>query len=785
MDMSYFLKKFNMRKIHKISNIALIFMLGGVFLCQELAYALRPPLHSNIENENFIQSQQQEGSPQDKKTPIPQDTIEKLQLILFCSEAKSTKICELILSFFLDKEKEVSSYGVRSATEESRDSPSILHTYVSEDRDFISIVGHNHSAIRFFYIDGQLFIMEVSPLNRGNIIYEEQEKLLALAKNMSDKIKKIIGSKGITNEDLNKLFWVIPKDKWFIGDDGVVRPLYNDEMYVVLKKVSDGLIEAGFFVDEEVGYSKDFMDDMGKIGEHGGVGYRVSLEARVEEHHTFFDAFTLEDDEFVVFLARDAISAYEFLNYLDSFGDIKSRSGLVYQPGLPYYFNWSNYKKNDKLSHVMGVTSEIFHSIKREMGIPAPKGYDGDPDEREFDENLYREFSKRFKEKLAVAIETDEVVRQESEFIYKQLQNIGALNYKKIRVVDLHATGRTIYYIKSVLEYFAEKEGIRFDGVDGFVGFGRGEGVGLPKVTHQLPSERVHFTDVFWPFYMNSRNYNTGIVRFYAMHSRYMVLLHAYHSLRLFNESVVYFRRKQGLSLHIPIEKDKLLLAKDQEQKKERRRRRTILELKRSEFLRSYRRKGYFRPGFFGEDRQVIFDRLNEWFGEGNWKIGHMVEGQFISPRKALDLYEDAYFEFFKTQPDELEWLVKNAKDVYDNSLSNIESGTNYDKQEKPDHHYQDIAIRRVLKRLGRKFEGDEYIQIRGLLSKGYRLNPGLVPFHRLDLLLRPELSGWWKPNSVESFYQSTKVIILEDSILPVETLSKKVKRQRSVVNGT
>ena len=161
------------------------------------------------------------------------------------------------------------------------------------------------------------------------------------------------------------------------------------------------------------------------------------------------------------------------------------------------------------------------------------------------------------------------------------LKKRGALNYKKVRVVDLHATGRTIYYIKSVLEYFAEKEGIKFDRVDGFVGFGRGEGVGLPKVTHQLPSQRVYFTDVPWPFYMNSRSYNTGIVRFYAAHSRYLVLLHAYHSLRLFNESVVYFRRKQGLSLHIPIEIDKLL-AKDHKLDKEPRKRNTILKLKRS-----------------------------------------------------------------------------------------------------------------------------------------------------------------------------------------------------------
>ena len=50
MDMSYFLKNFNMRNIYKIINIALIFTLIGIFLEQDIVYALstsfnlRPPL---------------------------------------------------------------------------------------------------------------------------------------------------------------------------------------------------------------------------------------------------------------------------------------------------------------------------------------------------------------------------------------------------------------------------------------------------------------------------------------------------------------------------------------------------------------------------------------------------------------------------------------------------------------------------------------------------------------------------------------------------------------------
>lgn len=44
MDMNYFLKNFNMKKINKNINIALIFMLIGVFLFSDVSYALRVPV---------------------------------------------------------------------------------------------------------------------------------------------------------------------------------------------------------------------------------------------------------------------------------------------------------------------------------------------------------------------------------------------------------------------------------------------------------------------------------------------------------------------------------------------------------------------------------------------------------------------------------------------------------------------------------------------------------------------------------------------------------------------
>ncbi|MDD5746935.1 MAG: hypothetical protein PHO30_06725, partial [Candidatus Omnitrophica bacterium] len=69
----------------------------------------------------------------------------------------------------------------------------------------------------------------------------------------------------------------------------------------------------------------------------------------------------------------------------------------------------------------------------------------------------------------------------------------------------------------------------------------------------------------------------------------------------------------------------------------------------------------------------------------------------------------------------------------------------------------------------------------RGPQSEGYFLNPGYVPFHRPELIIQPQLAGWWKPYSIEGFYQSAKAIILISAA--VEPQTNEDIRPASVVN--
>ncbi len=213
------------------------------------------------------------------------------------------------------------------------------------------------------------------------------------------------------------------------------------------------------------------------------------------------------------------------------------------------------------------------------------------------------------------------------------------------------------------------------------------------------------------------------------------------------------------------------------------------------------------RPGPLGKARDTRYREWDKKYGKGNWRLGWLVAGikadYFVGPglpgkqnkedskggysfgrrpwfhvtggetsnRKyiihfagAVALYEDAYCSFFLTNGLVLEQLIAAASNVYDNAPSNVASGFDYRKQETPDTHLQDIAIRRCLLRMGRWFEGTALTQIRSSAGGTFeaQLSPGRVPFHRPDLIIRPELEGWWERGSIESFYQSNKHLLVK-----------------------
>lgn len=165
-------------------------------------------------------------------------------------------------------------------------------------------------------------------------------------------------------------------------------------------------------------------------------------------------------------------------------------------------------------------------------------------------------------------------------------------------------------------------------------------------------------------------------------------------------------------------------------------------------------------PGYFGKQREQRHREFDERFGAGNWRLAWII-GERIGPiEEAVMFYEDGYYQFMSDRSELVDELVAAATDVYDDSPSNIDSGLDYSIQETSATHLQDIAIRRCIVRLGRRFEGNELVRIRS--SKGEHrlspiLSPGSVPFHRPELIVDPGVDGWWARCSVEDFWQSNK----------------------------
>lgn len=168
------------------------------------------------------------------------------------------------------------------------------------------------------------------------------------------------------------------------------------------------------------------------------------------------------------------------------------------------------------------------------------------------------------------------------------------------------------------------------------------------------------------------------------------------------------------------------------------------------------------RPGYLGKHRNEKFEEWNKEYGQDNWRLVWRAGESLVDFLGVCALYEDAYFEFLKKKRDVLAMLLSEASNVYDDEVSNINSGFDYQKQETPRTHIQDIAIRRSLIRMGLWFRGNKLVRIRqekGDHALSMILSPGRVPFHLPDLIVQPEIEGWWDKESIESFYQSNRIL--------------------------
>lgn len=176
--------------------------------------------------------------------------------------------------------------------------------------------------------------------------------------------------------------------------------------------------------------------------------------------------------------------------------------------------------------------------------------------------------------------------------------------------------------------------------------------------------------------------------------------------------------------------------------------------------------RNLIRVGYLGKDRDQRFREWDAKFGKNRWRLAWFWKTKHVDFVGVCRIYEASYYHYLRANIDILRQLISTAYDVYDDAPTNVNSGFDYRAQETNRTHIQDIALRRVVARLGEKWQGDQLLQIRDKLGThplSITLSPGHVPFHKKEYIIRPWLEGWWDLGSVECFYQSNRSLQVRD----------------------
>jgi len=168
-----------------------------------------------------------------------------------------------------------------------------------------------------------------------------------------------------------------------------------------------------------------------------------------------------------------------------------------------------------------------------------------------------------------------------------------------------------------------------------------------------------------------------------------------------------------------------------------------------------------FAVGDLGQDRDKFIWKHNKKVGEGNWFWGFKAGKRLYSFDLGMQLYEDAYWTYFKNNMPLLKKVISHSE-VFVLKSRDIESGLDYRQQQERESHYEDIAVRRCLRRFGVWFKGDKLLKI-----GSSKLNSQIVKFHLPHLMYKMEDS------SVYSWLTNHRVVIIADTTEDQYKLSK------------
>jgi len=178
------------------------------------------------------------------------------------------------------------------------------------------------------------------------------------------------------------------------------------------------------------------------------------------------------------------------------------------------------------------------------------------------------------------------------------------------------------------------------------------------------------------------------------------------------------------------------------------------------------------KPGWFGEAKEAKLAAYDERYGKGNWRIRHRLGPRLLDFKEALRLYELCYELHFLNPNTRFLWnkLFEQASEVWTELESDIDSRLDYFTQKAKAPHYEDIAIRIIMQRYKRVFQGNHLIRIRADSPDpiGIALSSIHIPFIWPEFI-EPALDKdvyWWNRHkgSLEHYWHANKELqVLHD----------------------
>ena len=162
----------------------------------------------------------------------------------------------------------------------------------------------------------------------------------------------------------------------------------------------------------------------------------------------------------------------------------------------------------------------------------------------------------------------------------------------------------------------------------------------------------------------------------------------------------------------------------------------------------------YIQIGDMGKNRNRFFHKVSQQVGKGNWFLGFRAGQKLYSWAFGMQLYEDAYWSFLREDIEYIKELV-GYSDVFVYNRHDADSCLNYKEQTQESDHYQGIAIRRCLVRMGVWFKGEGILKI-----PETKFNDCKIPFHLPHLINKPDSIG-----SIKSWIDTNRLVIVAPEI--------------------